>query len=166
MLPIEIHQQLSETCNDGFMDVKCVRSWVRHFKETRTSCENKPKEPRPRNSRSEDLIARMEQIFMEDRRLSVKQIAANVGISVGSVYAILHDDFGNAGSFCEIGVAMCQAMLSRDKGMNSAFFSSLSQWMRHGCRCSILKPNGSWLIGSTPTHHHRKIFGLQPVLRK
>jgi hypothetical protein len=29
---------------------------------------------------------------MEDRRLTVKQIAANAGISVGSVDTILHDD--------------------------------------------------------------------------
>jgi len=47
MKPIGIHQQLSETCNDGVMDVKNVRSWVRQFKEGRTSCENKSKEPRP-----------------------------------------------------------------------------------------------------------------------
>jgi len=47
MKPIGIHQQLSETCNDGVMDVKNVRSWVRQFKEGRTSCENNPKEPRP-----------------------------------------------------------------------------------------------------------------------
>jgi len=33
MKHIEIHQQLSETCNDGVMDVKNVRSWVRQFKE-------------------------------------------------------------------------------------------------------------------------------------
>jgi len=46
MKPIGIHQQLSETCNDGVMDVKNVRLWVRQFKEGRTSCKNKPKEPR------------------------------------------------------------------------------------------------------------------------
>ena len=42
MKPIEIHQQLSETCNDGIMDVKNVRSWVWQFKEGRTSCGKKP----------------------------------------------------------------------------------------------------------------------------
>ena len=41
MKPIKIHQQLSETCNDGVMDVKNVRLWVRQFKEGRTSCEKK-----------------------------------------------------------------------------------------------------------------------------
>jgi len=50
MKPIEIHQQLSETCSDGVMDVKNARSWVRQFAEGRTSCENKPKEPPPRGT--------------------------------------------------------------------------------------------------------------------
>src|SRR5215469_4031436 len=63
MKPIEIHQQLSETCNDGVMGVKNVRSWVQQFKG-RTSCENKPKEPRLRTSRSEDMIARVVMVAM------------------------------------------------------------------------------------------------------
>ena len=92
MKPIEIHQRLSETCNDGVMDVKNVRSWVRQFTEGWTSCENKPKGPLPCTSRSEDMIAWVEQMVMEDRRLTVRQIAANAGISVGSVDTILHDD--------------------------------------------------------------------------
>ena len=56
MKPIEIHQQLSETCNDGVMDVKNVRLWVQQFKEGRMSCENKLKEPRPCTSQSADMI--------------------------------------------------------------------------------------------------------------
>ena len=39
MKPIGIHRQLSETCSDGVMYVKNVRSWVRQFKEGRTSCD-------------------------------------------------------------------------------------------------------------------------------
>jgi hypothetical protein len=66
MKPIGIHQQLSLTCIVGVMDVK--------------------------NVRFEDMIARVEQMVMDDRRLTVRQIAANAGISVGSVDTILHDD--------------------------------------------------------------------------
>ena len=69
-----------------------MRLWVRQFKEGRKSCENKPKEPRPRTSRSEQMIARVEQMVIEDRRLTVKQIAAIAGIYVGSVDTVLHDD--------------------------------------------------------------------------
>ena len=92
MKPIEIHQQLRDTCSDGVLDVKNMRSWVQWFKEGRMLCENKLKEPQPCTSQSEDVIARVEQMVMEDRRLTVKQIAANAGISIGSVDTILHDD--------------------------------------------------------------------------
>jgi len=113
---------------------------------------------------------------MEDRRLTVKQIAANAGISIGFVDTILHDDLKmqkvsakwvprmltdeNKAS-C---VAMCQAMLSRDKGMNSAFFSSVVT-MDKTCM-PMFNPENNRLNGSTLTHRHRRIFGLLPVLRK
>ena len=90
--PIEIHRQLSETCGDGAMDVSNVRSWVRQFKEGRTSCENQPRQSRPRTSRSVDMIDRVEKSVLEDRRKSVQQIASGVGISLGSAHTILHDD--------------------------------------------------------------------------
>jgi len=74
MKPTKIHQQLSETSNDGVMDVKNVRLWVRQFKEGRMSCgKKKPKEPRPCTSQSGDMIARVEQMVMEDCCLTVKQ---------------------------------------------------------------------------------------------
>ena len=92
MKPIGIHQKLSDTCNDGVMDMKNVCSWVWEFKEGQTLCENKPKEPWPCTTQSEDMIARVEQMVMEDHRLTVKQIAANASISVGSGDTILHDD--------------------------------------------------------------------------
>lgn len=62
--PIEIHRQLKETCGDGVMDVSKVRSWVRQFNEGRTSCDNKPKQSRPRTSRSDDMIERVERVVL------------------------------------------------------------------------------------------------------
>ena len=69
----------------------CVRGYDSSQKAERR-VKNNPKEPPPRTSRSEDMIARVEQMVMEDRRLTVRQIAANAGISVGSVDTIVHDD--------------------------------------------------------------------------
>mgnify|MGYP003623263763 CR=1 FL=1 len=135
--PIEIHRQLSETCGDGVMNVKNVRSWVRQFKEGRTSCDNEPKQPRPRTSRSAANIERVEKLVLEDRRVSVKSIASKVGISVGSVHTIMHDDLKMrkvssrwvprmlTEDHKAARVTMCQAMLTRDDGMNGTFFSSI-----------------------------------------
>ena len=72
-------------------------------------------------------------MVMEDCRLTVKQIAANAGISAGSVDTILNDDLkmGKVSSrwvprmLTNENKASRVAMLSRDKGTISAFFSSV-----------------------------------------
>jgi len=69
----------------------CVRGYD-SSKKAESRVKKRPKEPRPRTCRSGDIIARVEQMVMEDRRLTVKQIAAIVGISVGSMDTILYDD--------------------------------------------------------------------------
>ena len=49
--------------------------------------ERRVKTTRRSLGRSEDMIARVEQVVMEDRRLTVRQIAANTGISKGDLRA-------------------------------------------------------------------------------
>ncbi|PNF14585.1 hypothetical protein B7P43_G13275, partial [Cryptotermes secundus] len=46
----------------------------------------------PRTSWSDNMVERVEKVVLEDRRLSVENIASKVGISVGSVHTILHED--------------------------------------------------------------------------
>src|SRR5215469_6424081 len=88
MKPIEIHHKLSETCNDGAMGVKNVCSWVQQFKEGRMSCENKPKEPRLRTSRSEDMIARvvMEAIFWDNEGVILTHCVPKSAIVTAETY--------------------------------------------------------------------------------
>jgi len=106
----------------------------------------------------------------------VKQIAANAGTSVGYVDNVLHDDL----KMRRVSWRWVSRMLTDEKRLHAPqcvrqcyhvtrvwivlSFHELSQWMIHGCRCSILKPNGNRLNGSTPTHRHRRNFGLSPVL--
>ena len=99
----------------------------------------------------------------------MKQIAANASISVGSVDTILHDlkmrkvsarwvqqmltDENKASH-----VTMCQAMLSRDKGMNSAFFSSTvtmdETWMPM-FNPEIKRQSAQWKHNSLPPKKFR-----------
>lgn len=48
--------------------------------------------PRSYTSRSKNTIMRVEHLVMGDRRLTMEEIALTVGISVGSVHTILHED--------------------------------------------------------------------------
>ncbi|PNF14517.1 hypothetical protein B7P43_G15648 [Cryptotermes secundus] len=164
--PIEIHRQLSETCGDCVMNVKYVRSWARQFKEGRTSCDNEPKQSRPRTSRSDNMVEQVEKAVLEDRRLSVENIASKVGISVGSAHKILHEDLRMrkvssrwvprmlADDHKAARMAICQAMLTRDKGMNWTFFSS------------TVTMDETWMPFFNPLLHQQFSNGQNRLLQK
>ena len=62
-----------------------VFEWFRRFKEGRTSVESDSRSGRPSTSRNEEVIAKVRTIVRNNRRLTVREIADDCGISVGSV---------------------------------------------------------------------------------
>ncbi|KAK7576389.1 hypothetical protein V9T40_012675 [Parthenolecanium corni] len=64
--------------------------WVKAFKEGRERVENRPHNCRPCTSVKQDNIDRVEQLILEDRRSTIKEMAEEVGISVGSIETIIH----------------------------------------------------------------------------
>ena len=69
-----------------------VFDWFRPFKEGRTHVESDPRSGRQSTSRNEEMIAKVRTIFRNNRRLTVREISEECGISVGSCDAILTDD--------------------------------------------------------------------------
>jgi len=69
-----------------------VFDWFRRFKEGRTSVESDPLLGQPSASRNEEKIAKVRTIIRSNRRLTVREIADDCGISVGSCDAILSDN--------------------------------------------------------------------------
>ena len=61
-----------------------VFDWFRRFKEGRTSVESDPQSGRPSTLRNEEMIAKARTIVRNNRRLIVREIADDCGISVGS----------------------------------------------------------------------------------
>ena len=66
----------------------------RRFTDGRTSIQDDPREGRPVKWRSEENIAVIRDIIRKDRRQSIKVVAQEAGISVGSCHAILHENLG------------------------------------------------------------------------
>jgi len=69
-----------------------VFDWFRRFKEGRTSDESDPRSGRPSTSRNEEMFTKVRKIVRNNKRLTVREIADDCGISVGSCDAILTDD--------------------------------------------------------------------------
>ena len=89
--PTETHQKFTTIYKDKAPSYGIVKHWHRHFRCGRTSVESELIPGRLHSFADEGTIEKMEPLVMEDRMISVRQLAEEVKISVGSVEKILHD---------------------------------------------------------------------------
>jgi len=87
----ETYQLLQQAYGEDAMGRTQVFDWFRPFKEGRTSVESDPRSGRPSTSRNEEMIAKVRTVVRNNRRLTVREIPDDCGISVGSCDAILTD---------------------------------------------------------------------------
>ena len=88
----ETYQLLQQAYDEDAMGRTQVFDWFRRFKEGRTSVESDLRSGRPSTSRNEEMIAKVRTVVRSYRRLTVREIADDCGISVGACDAILNDD--------------------------------------------------------------------------
>jgi len=88
----ETYQLLQQAYGEDAMCRTQLFDSFRRFKDGRTSVESDPRSGRPSTSRNEEIIANVRTIFRNNRRLTVREITDDCGISVGSCDAILTDD--------------------------------------------------------------------------
>ena len=89
--PTETYQLLQQAYSEDAMGRTQVFDWFRRFKEGRTSVESVPRSGRPSTSRNEEMIAKVRTVVRNNRRLTVREMADDCGVSVGSCDAILAD---------------------------------------------------------------------------
>jgi len=68
-----------------------VFDWHKKFRDGRSTVENEAHRRRPRTSVTDDHIRTVKDLIAEDRRINVREIASEVGISYGSVETIIRD---------------------------------------------------------------------------
>jgi len=83
---------LQQAYGEDAMGRTQVFEWFRRLKDDRTSVERVPCSGRPSTSRNEKMIANVRTICLNNRRLTVREIADDSGISVGSCDTILTED--------------------------------------------------------------------------
>ncbi|PNF38932.1 hypothetical protein B7P43_G07456 [Cryptotermes secundus] len=64
------------------------------FKDGRTSVDSEPRSRRPSTSRNENVIEQVQTLVMEGRRITVRELANEIGVSTGSVHSSLTEDLG------------------------------------------------------------------------
>jgi len=76
----ETYQLLQQAYSE---DAMCHTQVFRRYKEGRTSIESEPRSERPPNSRNDEMIAKIISIVRNNKRLRVRVVADDCGISVG-----------------------------------------------------------------------------------
>jgi len=79
------------------MSRKCVYDWFARFRAGKESVEDEPRSGRSSTSRTVENIERVRVLLAKDRRLTLRLIAEEVGISKDTVGAIIHEDLGKRG---------------------------------------------------------------------
>ncbi|KAL4083381.1 hypothetical protein QTP88_028705 [Uroleucon formosanum] len=74
---------------------RCVTfDWFTRFKEGRISIEDNHRPGRPSTSKTNDTITLVRDKIISDQRLTVREVANEVGISIGTCHSILSDELG------------------------------------------------------------------------
>ena len=79
----EIFRRLQNQFGTECLSRAAMFKWAKAFKDGRETVENEPHARRPRTS--------ITQLILEDRRRNVRDISADLGISIGSVESIIHE---------------------------------------------------------------------------
>jgi len=92
--PKEIHAILTETLGEQATSRATVKNWVAQFKRGDFSTCDAPCPGRHKTMTTPEIIVQIHELILEDRRISAKSIAKQLGISRERVRSIIHEDLG------------------------------------------------------------------------
>jgi predicted HTH transcriptional regulator len=87
----ETYRMLQKAFGDETMSQKNFYKWYKDFKEGRERVDDLERSGRPTTSIDEQHIKKIKELVLENRRLTIRDLADMLAISIGSVQAILKD---------------------------------------------------------------------------
>jgi len=90
--PKEIPTILKETLEEHAPSYPTVKNWVAQFKRGDFSTCDVPRSGRPKTVATPKIIDQIHELILEDRRISAKSVAQQLGISREWVRSIIHED--------------------------------------------------------------------------
>jgi len=85
---VETIRKIHWVFGDDAMVITQIKEWYNRFKDGRTSVDSVARSGRPSTSRNDELIDQVRTLAMQDHRVTVRELAEEVGISTGSVHSI------------------------------------------------------------------------------
>ena len=91
-MPKEIQAILTETLGEHAPSYATAKNWVALFKRGDFSTCNAPRPGRHKTVTTPEIIDEIQELILEDRRISAKSIAEQLGILREWVGSIIHED--------------------------------------------------------------------------
>ncbi|KFM63759.1 hypothetical protein X975_18358, partial [Stegodyphus mimosarum] len=91
---MEIHTEMVNVLGESPSSKTMVCKWASLFKSSRTSLEDDPSEGCPKTASTPEIIAKIQDMILEDRRLTERDLTEALGISLGTVSNILSVNLG------------------------------------------------------------------------
>jgi len=92
--PSQIKDELDSVYGDSAPSFTTVKFWAAEFKRGRRSLEDDERPGRPKTVTTNDNIAKVHQLVLDDRRIKVREIAEIMKMSKERVCHILNQDLG------------------------------------------------------------------------
>ena len=175
----EIIQALQTVYKNDAPKKTCVYKWIERFRDGREAVEDDEGRGRPTTSKNYEKIDFVRNLVKKDKRLTVYQIAETVGLSVGLAHSILHDNLclsklsarwvpkALGPNQLNLRSVLSTAILLKIEADKDRFFLiELSQEMKHGSTCMILKQNSSPNSGSHVDHLAQSNSSLRGLSRR
>ena len=89
--PIEIHRRMKVQYGDACLSLQQMYEWTKKFMNGISSVTDSPRPGQAHRVVTPEAIAEVEAIVMENRRITVNEIAAHLDKSHGSAHHIVHD---------------------------------------------------------------------------
>jgi transposase len=88
----ETHEMLVQVYVTEAVSRKCVYNWFKHFCDGNGTTEDEPRSGRPSANRTPNMIERVRQMLAQDRRVTLRLMAEELGISKDTVHTIIRKD--------------------------------------------------------------------------
>ncbi|CAB3260001.1 unnamed protein product [Arctia plantaginis] len=85
---------LTKAYGESAMSKARIYEWYKRFQDDREDVEDDERPGRPSTSTTDENVKKVKEMVMNDRRITIREVADDVGISVGSCHEIFSDVLG------------------------------------------------------------------------
>ena len=87
---------LTKAYGESAMSKKRVYEWYKRFQDGRVDVEYDERPGRPSTSTTDENVEKVKEMVMNDRRITIREVADDIGISIGSFHEIFSNVLGMA----------------------------------------------------------------------